>query len=130
MKHIAKEGRTFVLGCCQVFHMDDIPGRFSFKDKYLHGMEGWINPGLSLIVDPDGKILAGPAEEEETILYAEVRPEQLVGPRWQLDVAGHYDRPDVFELLIHGRSVQGAGGAEPESLRNAPRSDPPDTDTS
>lgn len=69
--------------------------------EYLAQIEGWLNPGLSLIVDPDGKIVAGPVSQEETIIYAEVRPDQLVGPRWQLDVAGHYGRPDVFELRIH-----------------------------
>jgi len=101
MKHIAKEGRCFVVGCCQAFHKDDIPDRMSFKDAYLGGVDGWLNPGLSVIVDPDGKIVAGPAEEVETILYADVTPGQLVGPRWQLDVAGHYGRPDVFELRVH-----------------------------
>jgi len=103
MRHTAKEGRTFVLGACQAFHKDDIPDRFSFKDRYLADVEGWLNPGLSVIVNPDGKVVAGPAEEGETILYAEVEPHELVGPRWQLDVAGHYGRPDVFELVVHRR---------------------------
>ena len=103
MRHCAKEGRTFVLGACQAFHKDDIPDRLSFKERYLEGVEGWLNPGLSVIVNPDGKILAGPAEEEETILYAEVAPHELIGPRWQLDVAGHYGRPDIFELVVHRR---------------------------
>lgn len=103
MRHIAKECRCFVVGCCQPFHLDDIPDRFSFKEKYLGKVEGWINPGDSVIVDPDGKIAAGPAREEETIIYAEVRPEQLVGPRFQLDVAGHFGRPDIFELRVHRR---------------------------
>jgi nitrilase len=83
--------------------VDDIPDRLAFKADYLGDVEGWLNPGHSVIVDPDGKIVAGPAEEEETILYAEVDPAQLVGPRWQLDVAGHYGRPDVFELRVHQR---------------------------
>ena len=83
---------------------DDIPDRLSFKDKFLAGKEGWLNTGDSVIVDPDGKVVAGPAREEETILYAEVHPDQLIGPRWQLDVAGHYARPDVFELRVHRRA--------------------------
>jgi len=101
MRHTAKEGRSFVIGCCSAMHKDDIPDQLAFKEQYLAQVEGWLNPGDSVIVDPDGKVVAGPAHEEETILYADVRPEQLTGPRWQLDVAGHYARPDVFELRVH-----------------------------
>ncbi|HKJ01768.1 MAG TPA: carbon-nitrogen hydrolase family protein [Longimicrobiales bacterium] len=100
MRHVAKEGRCFVVGACQCFHKDDIPEELAFKSEYLSGVEGWINPGLSLIVDPDGKIVAGPLDGEEGILYADVHPDQLIGPRWQLDTAGHYARPDVFELRV------------------------------
>lgn len=99
MRHLAKEGRCFVLGACQAFRRDDIPDDLPFKHEYL-GEAEWINPGLSLIVDPDGKIVAGPLEKEEGILFAQVEPQQLVGPRWQLDVAGHYARPDLFRLTI------------------------------
>lgn len=101
MNHIAKEGRCFVVGCCQVFHRDDIPDSLSFKAEYLDRVKDWANPGLSVIVDPDGKPVAGPVEKVETILYADVDPAQIVGPRWQLDTAGHYSRPDVFELRVH-----------------------------
>ena len=104
MRHIGKESRCFVLGACQAFHKDDIPDSLDFKSAYLGDAEGWINPGLSLIVDPDGRVVAGPLEGEEGILYAEVESHQLVGPRWQLDVAGHYARPDIFELRVHRRA--------------------------
>jgi nitrilase len=100
MRHIGKESRCFVLGVCQAFHKDDIPDALDFKNAYLGEVEGWINPGLSLIVDPDGKVVAGPLEGEEGILYTDVESHQLVGPRWQLDVAGHYARPDIFELRV------------------------------
>jgi nitrilase len=103
MRHAAKEGRAVVIGCCQAVRKDDIRDDLAFKAKYLSDIEGWINPGGSVIVDPDGKIIAGPANELETILYADVRQAQLVGPRWQLDIAGHYARPDVFELIVHRR---------------------------
>jgi nitrilase len=100
MRHIAKEGRCFVIGACQAFHKDDIPDALDFKAEYLGGVDGWINPGLSLIADPDGKIVAGPLEAEEGILYADVEASQLIGPCWQLDVAGHYARPDLFDLRV------------------------------
>jgi nitrilase len=64
-----------------------------------------VPPGRTtdVIVDPDGKVVAGPANECETILYADVRADQLVGPKWQLDIASHHARPDVFELRVHRR---------------------------
>lgn len=105
MRHVAKEGRCFVIGVCQALHIDDIPDDLEFKTAYLGGVEGWLNPGSSVIVDPDGKLVAGPLDGEEGILYADVEPHQLIGPRWQLDPAGHYARPDVFELRFHRRPV-------------------------
>jgi nitrilase len=101
MRHIAKEGRCFVISCCQALRMKDIPDDWSFKREYLGGIDEWINPGHSLIADPDGKLVAGPLVQKEGILYAEIRASELVGPRWQLDIAGHYARPDVFELRMH-----------------------------
>ena len=103
MRHVAKEGRCFVVGCCQAMHKDAIPDSLEFKRKYLGAVEGWVNPGHSVIVDPDGKVLAGPSENEETILVSEVRRDLITGPRFQLDTAGHYARPDVFEFTMHKR---------------------------
>lgn len=105
MRHIAKESRCYVVSCCQAFHKDDVPDSYPFKAAYLAGVDGWLNPGHSLIVDPDGKLLAGPANEEETILYAQIETQQFVGPRWQLDIAGHYARPDVFELRVRRKGT-------------------------
>ena len=51
-------------------------------------------------MSPDGKFIAGPLDEEEGIIYAEVDPRQMRGPKWNLDVAGHYARPDVFRLTV------------------------------
>ena len=101
LRHIAKEGRVYVIGACSAMRQADVPDRLAFKAKYLASAGEWINPGDSAIVNPDGKLLAGPLREEQTILYAEVDPRQMVGPRFQLDVAGHYGRPDVFELTVH-----------------------------
>lgn len=102
LRHIAKEGRVYVIGCCSAMRPADLPDRFRFKGAVPVSASGWINPGDSMIVDPDGKVLAGPLHEEQGMLFAEVDPQRIVGPRWQLDVAGHYARPDVLDLVRRG----------------------------
>ena len=100
LRHIAKEGRAYVIGCSMVMRKEDIPDRFDFKAKYYSEVGEWINKGDSAIVSPDGKFVAGPLNAEEGILYAELDPRQLRGSKWNLDVAGHYARPDVFSLTV------------------------------
>lgn len=101
LRHIAKEGGVYVLGCSIAMRKDDIPEHFSFKQKFYSSADEWINRGDSAIVDPEGNFIAGPVKHKEEILYAEIDTRQTRGPRWMLDVAGHYARPDIFELIVH-----------------------------
>jgi nitrilase len=100
LRHIAKEGRAYVVGCSIAMRKDDVPERFEFKAKYYSEVGEWINTGDSAIVGPDGKFIAGPLNAKEGILYAELDPRQMSGSKWNLDVAGHYARPDVFRLTV------------------------------
>jgi nitrilase len=100
LRHIAKEGRVYVIGCCIPLRKDDIPDRFTFKSRYYSGDDEWINGGDSAIVAPNGEIIAGPAKKKEEVLYAEIDLRRASGSRWMLDVAGHYGRPDVFEFGV------------------------------
>ena len=100
LRHIAKEGRMVVLGCGMVLRKSDIPDSYEIKQRFYQHVEDWINTGDSAIVDPDGEFIAGPLSKEEGILYAEIDPVAARGPKWELDVAGHYARPDVFQLTV------------------------------
>jgi nitrilase len=100
LRHIAKEGRVYVIGACMALRTDQIPDHYEFKRKYYGGEDEWINVGDSAIVNPEGEFIAGPLHKEQGILYAEVDPKEMRGPRWMLDVAGHYGRADVFELTV------------------------------
>jgi nitrilase len=100
LRHIALEGRVFVIGCGIVERKSDIPDRYAFKQTYHPDIDEWINVGDSAIANPDGEFIAGPLREQEGILYAEIDPIQMRTAKWEFDVAGHYARPDVFQLTV------------------------------
>ena len=90
MRHIALEGRCFVLSACQYSRPENAPEA------------EWIRGG-SVIVSPLGRILAGPCYEGECILRAEADPGEITEGKFDLDVVGHYARPDVFRLEVNER---------------------------
>ena len=60
-----------------------------------------------MIVGPLGDVLAGPYERETGLLTASVDTEDLVRARYDLDVCGHYSRPDIFTLEVDERARSG-----------------------
>ncbi|MEB2782739.1 carbon-nitrogen hydrolase family protein [Algoriphagus sp. C2-6-M1] len=99
MQHIAREGGVFVISVCMAFSMKNLPDRFDFKTLYPEDRE-WINQGNSIIIAPNGKILAGPLEAEEGILYADINLNDIIAAKRMFDVVGHYSRPDVFKFDV------------------------------
>jgi nitrilase len=89
MRHIAYEGRCFVLSACQYLTKQDWPDD-------LREAGGTID-GRSLVVSPMGEILAGPLSGEGLIL-ADIDLDDIPRGKFDLDVAGHYNRPDVFSF--------------------------------
>ena len=75
---------------------DDIPDR----DSLYPAEEEWINPGDSAVIAPGGEIIAGPMRQEKGILFAEVDLERGGISKRDLDVTGHYSRPDIFTLSV------------------------------
>jgi nitrilase len=104
MRHIAKEGGVYVISSCIATRLSDIPDRYARLKQLYDPDTEWINVGRSCIVDPYGSYIAGPVECREEILYAEVNMRHVAGAKRMLDVAGHYGRPDVFQLTV-ARSV-------------------------
>ena len=99
LRHIAKEGGMFVIGCCIAMRMKDIPNGYEFKKLYAKEKD-WINPGDSVIINPKGQFISGPLNKKEEILYADINLNEIPAAKWMLDTAGHYDRPDVFKFEI------------------------------
>lgn len=96
MRHIAHEGRCFVLSACQIQPSPaelgiDIPGWDSQRP---------LIQGGSVIIGPLGDVLAGPLRGSEGLLCAQIDTDELIRARYDFDVVGHYARPDVFSLSV------------------------------
>jgi nitrilase len=100
MRHIALEGRCWVLGNGTAMRGRDVPADFPQRDAVFPDQDDWFNPGDSVIVGPDGRVVAGPLRNEHGILYADCDAAAAASARRTLDVAGHYARPDVFRLEV------------------------------
>jgi nitrilase len=104
LRHIACEGRCFVLGCNQYVRKDMYPSdleAFSEMDRQPEV----VCRGGSLVVSPFGRILAGPLYNEEGILYVELDMAEVVRGKLDFDVVGHYARPDVFQLTVNEKPM-------------------------
>jgi nitrilase len=98
VRHIAVEGRCFVLSCNQFQRRRDFPA--DYHAAFGSDPDAVICRGGSCIVDPFGNFLAGPNTEGEAILTAEIDLKQIVRGKYDLDVVGHYARPDIFQLRV------------------------------
>ncbi|AUM69931.1 carbon-nitrogen hydrolase family protein [Pseudomonas fluorescens] len=103
MRHIAHEGRCFVVSACQV---QASPRALGIEVANWPAERALIAGG-SVIVGPMGDVLAGPLKDTAGLLTAEIDTDELVRARYDYDVVGHYARPDVFELVVDERPKPG-----------------------
>jgi len=99
MRHIALEGRCFVLSCCQYLTRGDCPEDY----EAIQGNDPTtvLMRGGSCIIGPLGQILAGPNFEGPCILTAELDLNEIPRGKYDFDVVGHYARPDIFRLCVN-----------------------------
>jgi len=97
MKHIALEGRCFVLGCNQYFTKSMYPQKYQ---SLVNDEQENMCPGGSLIVSPHGKVLAGPLFDKSEALIAELDLDEINKSKLDFDVIGHYARNDIFRFDV------------------------------
>jgi nitrilase len=105
-RNTAFEGSVFVISVCMLLQKSSYPADFEL-DVELAEADEYLSKGGSFIVAPDGQCLAGPLWNVEGTLYADLDLNQVVAHGQLLDVAGHYARPDVFELRLNARPQRG-----------------------
>jgi len=92
-------------GACYVICVAGVRGESDIPEEGKKWMPTFT--GDSAIIDPRGEIIAGPLHGEEGILIAEADLGQVRAAKTIVDNAGHYSRPDVFELRVNGKIVFG-----------------------
>lgn len=101
MRHIALEGRCFVLTACQYITRGAFPA--DHESALGDEPDTVMMRGGSAIINPLGKVLTGPDFSGETILYADIDLAEVARGKFDFDVVGHYARPDIFQLHVDDR---------------------------
>lgn len=96
LTHIACEGRCFVLGCNQYLSREHYPADLQILLDKDH--PSLPSTGGSVIINPLGKVIAGPLYQKEGIITAEIDHREIIKAKMDFDVIGHYARPDVFSF--------------------------------
>jgi len=99
MRHIALEGRCFVLSACQYLTRGNCPGDYDAIQG--NDPQTVLMRGGSSMIGPLGQILAGPQFDGPSILVADLDLDDIPRSKYDLDVVGHYARPDIFRLYVN-----------------------------
>jgi predicted amidohydrolase len=97
-RHYAFEGRCFVVATGALMRARDLPPELELIESLKNNADSFALNGGSAIIAPDGRIIAGPVFDEETILTAEIDLSSIAKESLTLDVTGHYSRPDIFDF--------------------------------
>ncbi|KAJ7492709.1 carbon-nitrogen hydrolase [Mycena latifolia] len=100
MMFIALEGRCFVLSACQYAQERHFPDTHAVGNADMRNPENIMIGGGSLIINPLGKILAGPLRGSEGVISAELDLDDCIRGKFDLDVVGNYARPDIFKVQV------------------------------
>lgn len=102
VRHIALEGRCYVINCDQFFRRSDYPADLEEREA-VEALPETVCRGGSCVADPFGHCLCEPVWDREAILYADLDLDRVAASRMEFDPCGHYARPDVLRLEVNDK---------------------------
>lgn len=123
-RSLAYQLKAFVISSCAIV-TDELIDAYGPSEEDRQQLETLKGLGGTCIVGPRGKVIAGPMEAGEGILYCDIDTQDVIIPKMIHDFAGHYNRPDVFSVTINGsepRLLTRHQGSEPTMLDYEARS--------
>lgn len=116
-RHYAFEGQCFVAAAGTVLTRQDVLDGFdSLRVREADARDllvsipvgrSLLKSGASAVIAPDAAVQAAASPGDASTLHAELDLSRLAEGRLYLDTAGHYARPDLFELLVETRPRAG-----------------------
>ncbi len=101
IRHIAVEGHCYFVNCDMVIGKNDYPQTAGAQEE-IRVLPERVCRGGSCVIDPWGHEASKTVWDEEKIILADLQMSKVPASRMEFDVCGHYARPDVLELRIHG----------------------------
>jgi nitrilase len=106
LRHIALEGRCFVLGCNQYVTKSMYPRDLVGVVEELEGQPEVMCRGGSVVISPLGEVLGGPLWDREGVIYVDMDMSEIARAKLDFDAVGHYSRPDVFQLRVNDKPLR------------------------
>jgi len=100
-RFLALEARSYVISVSGLLREKDIPSGVPYRQEIAPKEDEVISNGGSCLVGPDGEFIIPPLADKEDVLVADIDYKKVLGERQNLDISGHYSRPDVFQLNVN-----------------------------
>jgi predicted amidohydrolase len=104
-RHYAFEGRVFVLVAAAFLKKSHLPADFELAHDFKDAPEVLLQGG-SAVIGPDAAYVVEPVFGKEELITAEIDLERVSEEKLTLDVAGHYARPDLFDLRVRRQPLR------------------------
>ena len=98
---VSKEARSYVISVSGLMTKNDIPKDTPHYDFIMDTAPDVMADGGSCISDPSGEWVIEPVPSKEGLFTAELDINRVLEERQNLDVCGHYSRPDVTKLVVN-----------------------------
>ena len=100
-RFIAKEARSFVVSVGALMSIRDFPEETPYREEIIKNAVDPLTDGGSCIAGPDGEWILEPMVGKEGLFTGIIDFNRVLEERQNMDVSGHYSRPDVTKLIVN-----------------------------